>query len=70
MWLLFLYLQKASGVIYYGQKPIRCKGGYNMAATFSQLAILFLFLSLGVVLGRIKHISVEKSNLLLILFEL
>ena len=35
-----------------------------MAATFSQLAILFLFLSLGVVLGRIKHISVEKSNLL------
>lgn len=38
-----------------------------MTATVSQLAILFAFIFLGFTVGRIKHVTIEKSNVLSVL---
>ena len=35
-----------------------------MAATFRQLLILFVFLGIGLFIGRLKNVSIEKSNML------
>ena len=40
------------------------KGGYTLAATFSQLAILFIFILCGFVIGRLKKIPIEKSSVI------